>query len=235
MAEENAMSSADTIRPRPRAFSLVELLVVIGIIGLLIAILLPTLRKVRRQATIVQCASNLHQAYLALQGYLVESRGVVFWRGADLSIDGMDWYVWGGRESGNVNTDQQNLFNRIKPRPLNPFVGDNINVFHCPNDEPETSPWTLGPSHFDWVGNSYNFNAAGMPSRGGADRTIGLAGVQFSTARDPTRLILFLDASLVYPGDWHGNLKGNICCADGHVAFGWAPRAVAGNEDFIWE
>src|SRR5258706_15159565 len=69
--EENAMS-----RPKARpAFTLVELLVVIGIIALLISILLPSLNKAREQAKVVHSLSNLRQLGQANAAYAVTFKG----------------------------------------------------------------------------------------------------------------------------------------------------------------
>ena len=64
-------------KTQSRGFTLVELLVVIGIIAVLVAMLLPALNKAREQAKTTQCLSNLRQIGLGVMNYAASNTGYV--------------------------------------------------------------------------------------------------------------------------------------------------------------
>lgn len=119
---------------RAQGFTLVELLVVIGIIAVLIAILLPALSKVQQAAQKTACLSNLRQLGLATQSYLLANRNIYF---PDQGSAGSWWaYV-----APHVS-EQSTIESRNK-------------VMHCPSWEGwDHSAW--GPSGI--VGWNYGYN-----------------------------------------------------------------------------
>jgi len=87
------MNAASDIKPSHRGFTLVELLVVIGVIALLISILIPALSRARAQANQIKCMSNLRELYTFTQLYATDNRD--YWMPAN-AVNGYweagDWY-----------------------------------------------------------------------------------------------------------------------------------------------
>jgi prepilin-type N-terminal cleavage/methylation domain-containing protein/prepilin-type processing-associated H-X9-DG protein len=96
-------------------FTLVELIVVVGIIGLLVAILTPAVQRARESARNAECKSNLRQIGLALSNYvdIQGSRGVFPW----------------AAELPSVAPDKPSL-----PETLEKFIESSTRVFACPDD-----------------------------------------------------------------------------------------------------
>src|SRR2546428_7716410 len=97
-------------RRKTIGFTLVELLVVIGIITVLIAVLLPALARAREHAVRTQCAANLRSLGQALTMY-TQQHG--YYPGCFVGMGGSRAYaVW--------------------PTRLRAFLNGEQRVFHCP-------------------------------------------------------------------------------------------------------
>jgi prepilin-type processing-associated H-X9-DG protein/prepilin-type N-terminal cleavage/methylation domain-containing protein len=79
-----------------RAFTLVELLVVIGIIAVLVGILLPVINKSRQNSLTLKCQTQLRQFYHGLSMYAVDHKGRLPWGQYKIADDsgGANWITW---------------------------------------------------------------------------------------------------------------------------------------------
>src|SRR4051812_4376732 len=110
---------------RCAGFTLVELLVVVGIIAILVAILLPALVKAREKAIRVSCMSNLHQVDIGLVMYAQDFRGQVPPGGYN-GFGSVEYAVPGGIWNGPAWVGGAGL-GLAYPRYIN-----NFKVLYCP-------------------------------------------------------------------------------------------------------
>ncbi len=208
-----------------RAFTLIELLVVIAIIALLMAILMPALRKVKEQANMVKCLANLKQWNIIFQIYLQENNGKFFSGYTSNSY----WWI-----AQLDERDQSRIKNKLWfcPKATKPLfdedhiVNPGLNIF---------SAWGIYTRDFlghqdlslDGIAGSYGLNSYVLTTTAPAGYTFE-NGIRSDTfwrtpeVKGASEIPLFVEALRfdLWPQDqaWTGNHMGR-CCINRHVGF----------------
>jgi prepilin-type processing-associated H-X9-DG protein/prepilin-type N-terminal cleavage/methylation domain-containing protein len=221
---------------RQGAFTLVELLVVIAVIGILSSLLLPSLDQSKSQAQGAYCQNNTRQLILGCLMYCDDNGGVFPWNQAGPTVhtnnnwasDILDWDT----SSDNTNTAE------LTDAALGPYVTQSATVYHCPAD---TALSAIQRSA-GWANRarSYSMNAsvgdAGEITQSGVN-TNNPNYIQFfklSAVPVATRIFVFMEEHpdtitdgyflnkayprewIRLPASWH-NGGANISFADGHA------------------
>lgn len=211
-------------------FTLVELLVVMGIIALLIGILLPSLARAKEMSVRIKCMANMRQIVMASMMYVNASKGYV------------PFANWAGKESATAKYPYQAGW-LYKSAPFGFNIGDpksvktgivysylkSTDVFHC--------PWDMGPYPTGSVRNmtSYLMNGE-MCSTGNSDVPMSYKVTKFRAGS-----VMYLETR-EDPGYWNDGSNwpsegipnrhskaGSIGSVDGSVE--WTPQSLIADAD----
>ena len=166
--------------PRRNAFTVVELLVVMGILSLLFALLTPALKRTLEQGRSTQCKSNLRQLYIANTLYASEHSHYI---AAAKDIWGRNSQRWHGTREGETFEGSKDS--------LHEYLGDTKTVRACASFHPENG--------FETGCGGYGYNQVGVGSRSyqlGSWRGSEV-GMSPSAIAHPAQTIMFADAAFL--------------------------------------
>jgi len=200
-----------------KAFSLIELLVVVSIIALLLAIILPSFRSARRQAKMTVCGAHLRQIGVAMGEYLASHNDRFPYASRFPSMGPLPLETAEPLYIAEVLADQ---------------LKNELDVFDCPEDRPgkyaREAP-NSGKSYIQSERSSYEYRMiVGPPPPGGTFQDMFLAG---KTTDEVSRMITRVveepapTSAIWYFRDWNGfhaqknrSQSRNYLHLDGHVA-----------------
>ncbi|MDR1281517.1 MAG: prepilin-type N-terminal cleavage/methylation domain-containing protein [Opitutaceae bacterium] len=193
----NSSPTSHAATSRLAAFTLIELLTVIAIIGILAAIIIPVAGRVRETAWSARCISNLRETGTLTRLYSEENRG----RLPKFSADPFPVQLWKYVYPGSITMDSSAEIPSILANTL----------FECPAATKEKSP------PFTYV-RSYGMNPYLVPTH--PDRN---SGVPVNLVEVPSQAALYADvknSSTLKPGTCNPRHddKMHVVFADGHVA-----------------
>jgi prepilin-type N-terminal cleavage/methylation domain-containing protein/prepilin-type processing-associated H-X9-DG protein len=177
--------------PSRCAFTLLEVLLVVAVLGMLLGLLAAAVQKTRSTAARISCKNNLHQVRLAMEMYLQQHNN----RFPDAA-----------RIPGLGPTGSRPALSAV----LGPYLENNPRVFRCPADP-------ASPRAYGLYGTSYEYNADDTPlGRGIANKTLDeiLARSRLTVERSSILAVFDIDP-------WHAPAGSppsrNYLYADGHV------------------